>query len=91
MDDDLNMDIGYAQYLDRKKQAINCYSWLYDIEKIKKDTREAIEKAFKYANTPKIETRLYNCGGLPVSVTLPMGEHYGLDHSVYWMSEYGNI
>ena len=56
MDDDLNMDIGYAQYLDRKKD----------------------------------ETRLYNCGGLPVELTLPEVKHIGMDDKVYCMYEYGN-
>ena len=36
------------------------------------------------------ETRLYNCGGLPVELTLPEGEHQYLKFSVDWMWGYGN-
>lgn len=87
-------DIGYVQYLDRKPTQVHMLQDVreYALKKLTKDQelREKIRKSidhFLYS-----ETRIYNCGGLPVSLTLPKGKHRDWHRDIYRaMFMYGKL
>ena len=53
-----------------------------DIKYLEKETFKDLIGYCQYLDRKKDETRLYNCGGLPVELTLPEGGHVGSARSI---------